>query len=159
MKILVCSDSHGYSKNIIEAVKLESPDMLIHLGDGEQDLTDVSSRFPELRIENVRGNCDAYSSSPAKRITEADKTRIFSVHGHTYGVAENSFSDLKYEALGIHPEINVVLFGHTHIPMTDYTFGMYFMNPGTCGNVPGPTYGIMEISGGKISVKIRHMQD
>ena len=36
-KILIVSDSHGRSQNIKAAIDIERPDMLIHLGDIEDD--------------------------------------------------------------------------------------------------------------------------
>ena len=36
-KVLIVSDSHGKSKNVKEAIGKEKPDMLIHLGDIEDD--------------------------------------------------------------------------------------------------------------------------
>ena len=36
-KILIVSDSHMNTENILQAIKHEKPDMLIHLGDIEDD--------------------------------------------------------------------------------------------------------------------------
>ena len=40
-KICVFSDSHGNSENMIQAIEMEKPDIVIHLGDGAGDMSDV----------------------------------------------------------------------------------------------------------------------
>ena len=40
-KILIVSDSHGKSKNVARAIDKERPDMLIHLGDIEDDPMEI----------------------------------------------------------------------------------------------------------------------
>ena len=45
-------------------------------------------------------------------------------------------------------QANVVLFGHTHIPMVDYREGMHLMNPGSLGMPRGSngTYGVLDVT-------------
>ena len=40
LKILVMSDSHGSRDNMLNIVTLESPEMILHLGDREKDCLD-----------------------------------------------------------------------------------------------------------------------
>ena len=53
-KVLIVSDSHGKSKNVKEAIGKEKPDMLIHLGDIEDDPETVRGWLDEAaRVWNA----------------------------------------------------------------------------------------------------------
>lgn len=41
-------------------------------------------------------------------------------------------------------QADLLLFGHTHQPLTDYEDGLYLMNPGSLGY--GGTYGYVDIT-------------
>ena len=53
----------------MEAVLREQlPDEMIFLGDGELDLLPIRKKYPDLKIHQVRGNCD-FSSSAREILT------------------------------------------------------------------------------------------
>ena len=46
-KLLILSDSHRNIQNMVEAVEIEKPDMIIHLGDHYRDAMQLAARFPD----------------------------------------------------------------------------------------------------------------
>ena len=54
-------------------------------------------------------------------------------------------------------EASVALFGHTHLPYTGFAMAMDIMNPGTIGECPDPTYGVLTIDGFRVDTKIVHV--
>ena len=148
MRIVVLSDTHGDHYHLEQAVASQpKADLFIHLGDGERDLEEIAALFPEKKFEFVSGNCDFGSQTPHENELMAGGKRIFYTHGHQYHV--------KYGISGILDEgrrrkADIVLFGHTHVPLTFYEDGLYLMNPGSLGHpVEGkPTYGVVDITKG-----------
>lgn len=155
MKIVVISDSHRNFTVLHQLMELQkdSADLVLFLGDGERELDDIRSLYPNLTIIGVAGNCDWGSLEPASRIVRAGKTKLFVTHGHTYGV-KFSLEELKKAARAA--GCRVVLYGHTHIPHTEYDDGLYVMNPGSIGapREGGATYGVLEIAQNGILMNI-----
>ena len=145
MKILVLSDSHRAEKPMLDAVRRERPDAIIHLGDHASDAQVLSSEFPLLPLSVVRGNCDLFEDNvPESVLMNWEGVRIFATHGHRYGVKSNVLR-LYYAAM--EKEAEVILFGHTHIPYCEESDGVWLLNPGSCGR-SRPSYGIIEIENG-----------
>ncbi len=87
MNILVVSDSHGKTDNLMRAVELTRPEYVLHLGDCQRDLERLRQAFPMLPMEGVPGNCDSGSCrAEPERLTELGGVRILMLHGHTRGV-------------------------------------------------------------------------
>ena len=130
MKLCVFSDSHGISDNMLHAVYVEEPDAVVFLGDGERDLKPMRRRYPNLPIHVVCGNCDVGFSLPDKLILTLEGVRIFAVHGHRHDVKYDQ--DLDYLLRSArHEQANVVLFGHTHVPMIVEEGPVTLINPGS----------------------------
>ena len=138
---------------MIEAVRKERPTLCFFLGDGETDLVTLRSRFPELPINAVRGNCDLRSTQPLTLNAVVAGVRIFAVHGHQHEVKyDDSVRELCHAAL--RADADVVLFGHTHRPYLDRHLGMLIVNPGVIGRVKEPSYALLTIEDGKASAEI-----
>ena len=152
--IYVFSDSHGYAENMLRILNAKTPDLMIHLGDGEYDLEKVREHFPSLPIENVRGNCDRYSTAMITLRFTYEGKRFFAAHGDTYGVKfDSTLTRLRYAAL--EDDADIILFGHTHTPYLDEFAGMKIMNPGSCGETRAPTYGEITIQDGVITTDVK----
>lgn len=146
MRIIVTSDSHKMQGNLFEIIErhFENADLFINLGDGEDDVDSVIALYPNLKIERVCGNCDWYSSLPVeKTITIAGK-KIFFTHGHIYGV-KHGYG--KIEEKAVKDNVDICLFGHTHMPYTNYINSTHYMNPGA---VCDGSYGIIDIINGSV---------
>lgn len=147
MKILVLSDSHGNLANMVRAVELSSPRMILHLGDCWRDGERLHDLFPEIPFQQVPGNCDFRSSEPAERLLFIEDKRVLICHGHTYGVKQ-SLLPAGYAAE--EQNLDLFLFGHTHKPLVDMRGKTLFLNPGSIGDYSRPFYGIVTILNGKL---------
>lgn len=132
MKILVVSDTHGNVNLVLQnIVNMEKFDMLFHLGDYVDDAEKISKLFGIPTI-TVRGNGDMQRKDyKYEELVEIQGKKIFLTHGHKYNVKQG-LNNLYYRALELNADI--VLFGHTHVPMVEEIDGLIIMNPGS------PTY-------------------
>ncbi len=155
MKWLVFSDSHGSIDYMRQAVEAEGPDRVLHLGDMVRDAVKLRSLFPRLPMEQVRGNCDGWSSDePEEKEVFFQDRRIWMLHGHTYHV--------KYGTGMVAGEarargVDVVVFGHTHQPLCDWD-GVWVLNPGTVSGMPSATYGVIELTEKGLSCRIEEIK-
>ncbi|MCL2580544.1 MAG: metallophosphoesterase [Oscillospiraceae bacterium] len=155
MRIVVFSDSHG-GFHALRRVMEEQPDAkaYLHLGDGEWEMDDLRTLYPDKRIHFVAGNCDL--GSPAKNeelLTFGDK-KIFIAHGHMYGVKNGRDQIL---AAGKKQGADIICFGHTHTPFTGRKDGVYLFNPGTVSQdraSAGTSYGVILLEGGGVELRI-----
>lgn len=150
MKILVLSDSHGNVSNMVQAVKQESPRLVLHLGDCWRDAERLHDYFPDLPFEQVPGNCDFRSAQEAEKLLFLEDKRVLICHGHTYGVKQSLM------AAGLAAEENnldLFLFGHTHDPLVDKRGKTLFLNPGSIGSCFQPTYGLVTLENGKLHAR------
>ena len=156
MKILVVSDSHGRWGALYNVIQSQpAASVVIHLGDGCEDLERIRFQFPDRSMVSVAGNCDFFSGSDVRSsntLTIEGKT-IFYTHGHIYRVKSGeSLVEQAARARGA----DICLFGHTHVPFTDFRNGMHIMNPGSIGHPRDgvPTYGTIDILPGGIFTSI-----
>ena len=147
MMILVLSDSHGNIGNMVQAVEQTSPDMILHLGDCWQDAVKLHERYPDIPMHHVPGNCDFRPDEDTERILSLHGFRILLCHGHTYRVKQ---SLLLAGYAAEQENLDLFLFGHTHIPLVDKRGKTWFLNPGSIGKGPQPTYGTIVIEDGKL---------
>ena len=150
MNVLVVSDSHGKVDKLIQAVELTHPDYVLHLGDCQRDLERLRQTFPMLPMEGVPGNCDWGSCDQPERLLEMGGVRIFMLHGHTRNVKSSPMSAL-YAAKEYGAQ--VLLFGHTHVPLVDNDGSLLTLNPGAAGDRLHPTCGILTIDNGHADVR------
>jgi len=147
MRILVISDSHGNAGRFRLALEAQpSAKTVLFLGDGLREAEDIANRFPDRTFYAVRGNCDFFAASLTANTPETREEifggkKIFMTHGHIYGV-KGGCGRLEDAAKACGADI--ALFGHTHIPYTDYDDGIYYMNPGSLGY--GGEYGFIDIT-------------
>ncbi len=144
MKILVVSDSHQHLDKLIDIFERENPDVVISAGDNSGDAIDLSYIKEKAVYHIVRGNCD-YFDLETDDIMDFSilGKKIFLTHGHMYDV-KSGYEKIKNEAF--EKGVDIVIFGHTHIPYIDDGLPVLF-NPGAAkdGN-----YGILEILGDEI---------
>ncbi|MGF7146143.1 hypothetical protein HNQ56_004592 [Anaerotaenia torta] len=146
MKILIVSDTHGRNQCLIDTVNRIGPiDLLIHLGDfeGGEEYIRSSMTCP---VEFVSGNNDFFNGLPGEKLITIGKYRVLLTHGHRYGV--NFGRNGVLEAAKKH-NADIVMFGHTHVPLIDVTGSIWTINPGSLAlprqNGRIPTFIIMEI--------------
>lgn len=151
-KILIFSDTHNYIDPCIQIIKnTKDVKAIIHAGDCADDADDLKYIFPDIPVYNVRGNNDFLSSAPDKKLITISDKKILTVHGHIervkYDLSLTALSELgeKYRA-------DLVIFGHTHKPQTEYKNNMIIINPGSVRF--SRTYAIAEFDGDIIKTSI-----
>ncbi len=125
MKVVVFSDAHG-SKRTIKKVLDYNPDArhVISLGDSELR----HKYLLDLNIIAVKGNYPLDGGLGYETILEIEGKKLFITHGHKYGVRRDIRELVeKADKTGV----DVVLFGHTHIPFIDRINGVHYLNPGS----------------------------
>lgn len=134
MLIAVISDSHG-NKDSINKIKkkISNADVLLFLGDGENDLAEITNDFTG-EVFAVRGNCDITGKYPEEQTIEIQGKKIFICHGHRYNV-KYGYNSIYYRGKEIGADI--VLFGHSHIPIIEEYNGIILMNPGSISHGMG----------------------
>lgn len=146
MKVLIVSDTHGRDHYLLKTIERVSPiDMLIHLGDIEGGEEYIKAATP-CPAEFISGNNDFYNGFPREKIIQIGKYNVMLTHGHNYGV-NFSLGGIKEGAK--HNHADIVMFGHTHIPLIDLSDSIWVINPGSLalprqhGRIP--TFIIMDI--------------
>jgi len=146
MKILVVSDTHGKDGNLFHTLQKIGPiDLLIHLGDICRSDKYIKSIAP-CPVEMVCGNNDFFTNIPKEKVITIGDYSVFLTHGHKYGVYYGT-QQIKEAAKA--KQADIVMFGHTHIPMIDLSDDIWAVNPGSLalprqrGGIP--TYIIMDI--------------
>ena len=145
MKWMIASDIHGsayYCEKLLEAYKREEADRILLLGDvlyhgPRNDLPEgyapkqVIAMLNELANEIlcVRGNCEAEVDQMVLNfpvladyaILTAGKKVIFVTHGHVFN--NNNLPSIKPG--------DILLHGHTHVPVCEEYETHTYMNPGS----------------------------
>lgn len=161
MRLLIASDLHGAADRIAllrDKARRLQPDLLILLGDllyhgprnplfssyTPQAALDVL-RHMDVPILAVRGNCDSeadrmllpFDVPPSARLF-VDGLNIIAVHGH-HLPPNPPFPGVE--------EGNVLLSGHTHLPLAVTEGGIHHWNPGSTTLPKGgnpPSYAVWE---------------
>lgn len=154
MKCLVFSDSHGSPYGIRRALNMHpDAEVVFFLGDGLSDLDGFIHDKSKMWIA-VRGNCDHSAVLGNDLVKKTDSItlcgyRIFLTHGDLYGV---KYGLDGIQKLAVDHNADIVLFGHTHMPLEKYIStengGYYLFNPGSVGGGLGSraSYGVINIS-------------
>ncbi|MDO5147120.1 MAG: metallophosphoesterase [Eubacteriales bacterium] len=146
MRILVISDSHGRNDDVAGVIRqVGEIDMLIHCGDVERG-DDYIRSLVDCPIYMVSGNNDYNLDLPSKITVQIGDYRVLIVHGHTFYVYRG-VQRLRQYALENH--IDVVMYGHTHVPFIDIGHEVTILNPGSLSYPRQaerkPTFLLMEI--------------
>lgn len=129
MKIGVISDTHGSIGRTKEALNnIKDLDLVIHLGDYVKDARELE-KLLDIEIIYVRGNCDFLDSDVEdEKILEIENKKILITHGHRYDV-KDGVSKIFYK--GKEENVDIVLFGHSHMSTKVESEGIILLNPGS----------------------------
>jgi uncharacterized protein len=155
MRIVVLSDTHSprHWKRCPPAVAdyLGEADLILHAGDvcTADVLTELSSFAP---VQAVLGNNDlpevAEWGAPEVLELELDGLKIGMIHDS--GQAAGRMERMRQRF----PRANLVIFGHSHIPMDAEEAGFRIFNPGSPTDKrrqPYGTLGVLEISDSRLT--------
>lgn len=145
-KVLVVSDSHGLTSELLELKKRHSEvEVFLHCGDSELD----QGHDAIISYTTVRGNCDYEEGFQHDELVVVGGVAFLVTHGHLYGV-KSSLMKLHFKAQELGADI--VCFGHSHILGVEQIGKTLFLNPGSIRLPRGRnerTYVILEITDDK----------
>ena len=142
-KLLIVSDSHMNTENILQAIKHEKPDMLIHLGDIEDDPDDIQDFLNKVvneakgrpadeyvRSVYIKGNCDRLFKDKmiGALLFDINDLKVLATHGHGFYI-DAGVDDLL--AVAKEKSCDIVMYGHTHAYHDEVIDGVRFLNPGS----------------------------
>ncbi|MFP4640810.1 MAG: metallophosphoesterase family protein [Dehalococcoidia bacterium] len=140
MRIGVISDTHARSlENIPSQVKarMEEVDLIVHAGDfTEAKVVEGLRGFGDMRA--VAGNMD--SPEVKEMLPSWD---IFEANGKRIGVTHGSGGpyDLHERVRQMFDDVDIIIFGHSHMPFNEVLDGCLLFNPGRAMK----SYGILTI--------------
>lgn len=144
MKIGLVSDTHDEVLASLHET-LEGVDEILHAGDvcGQDALAEIETIAP---VTAVHGNMDRRllaDELPPELLLDREGIRIALVHGHRLRQSR-VLDDLIEKYRVIRPDL--VVFGHTHEPLSRRWEGTRYVNPGSAGGVgTDPTCAILEV--------------
>ncbi|MGE6203487.1 metallophosphoesterase family protein [Guptibacillus hwajinpoensis] len=133
MNVVVVSDTHmpRMAKELPQALKdeLYHADLIIHVGDWQ-----TQAVYEELKsyapIKGVYGNVDEaffINKFNEKLILDLESHRIGVTHGHGKGKTTEQRAVAQFQG----DDVELILFGHTHIPLHKEYDGKIIFNPGS----------------------------
>lgn len=160
MKIGITGDTHGNLECIRKIVELapQNIEQWLHTGDHAEDADELAD-LTGLPVARVLGNCD-YDYDQAKidvYLTLAGY-KIWLTHGHRY-IGRAPAAELGWWAGQV--EADIVVYGHTHVPMCDYYGDKLIINPGSPSRPRGgskPCFAVLTLEAGqKPKVEFREL--
>jgi len=106
-------------------------------------------------VKAVAGNmdaCDVRTSFPVKQIICVEDIKIGLIHGH--GNRNNIIKAVRSE---FDTSIDMIVFGHSHMPFSQKVNNILFFNPGSPTDklfAPYNSFGIVNVNGKQIDAKI-----
>ena len=161
LKMGVVSDSHGNTELLrrvaLHMVKEQGVTTIVHLGDEHSDVEVLSDLDAEIITVPGVFHPDYRNPEIANRIIRSFHGWAFML-SHTDTPHRNDLtSDPDPEEAVNYHRIDVLLFGHTHIPLVEVRNGVLCVNPGNLKSDDkkhGPTYAILRIDEDEIEATI-----
>ncbi len=127
--------------------------MWLHAGDYSHDASYLA-KLVDVPVFAARGNCDGQTTTKIDEFIEAAGKKIWLTHGHRYGVKQSVRELVQWSR---QYEVDVAIYGHTHIPDNQWDGQLLIFNPGSAAEPRSGhgTCGILDISyEGKIAGQI-----
>ncbi len=150
MKIGITGDTHGHIQAIRQLLTVVEPvDYWLHTGDYSQDARFLVAETM-LPVLTVAGNCDKpIGIANLDEFLVLEDKRIWLTHGHRY-MKDYKIEEMVWWARKL--EADIVVFGHTHVPLIKWFGDTLLINPGSLvlpRGDEGPTYAVLTLQEGK----------
>ena len=157
MKIGIIGDTHGSQLAIRKALQLLPPvELILHTGDYAPD-ANLLETLTGLPVIKVSGNCDRDGVANPDEIFEKAGYNIWLTHGHRY-FHHNDVAELAWWAGRL--ETNIVIYGHTHVPMAKWYGDVLLINPGSPSRPRGgskPSFAVLTLHAGE-KPQVEHIE-
>ena len=152
-KLVIMSDNHG-DDNALSLIKRLEPDAdyYIHCGDSETYNFELLNDY-----YSVRGNNDWHLNLPSELMLEVEGNKILVTHGQYFGYfnREYAMNDLLTQK-----QAQILICGHTHMPMFTKDGDFYYINPGSTTFPRGgsaASYGVLLINNKEIKYFLKKL--
>ena len=163
MRIVVLADTHsprrwkGVPADL--ANPLRAADVILHAGDVcTPDVLDTLQEFAPVHV--VLGNNDgadvaAWGAPETLELTLAG-VRIGMIHDAGPRQGRDRRMRRRF------PEADLVVFGHSHIPLDEPDGAVHLFNPGSATDrrrMPTGTYGVLDLDDGRVRSRVRPLRN
>jgi len=165
MKVGLLSDSHGELENLRRAAKAlaNKVELIVHLGDDWDDCRVLEEMG--LKFIRVPGVFSSYYQDPRianRRIEEFNHWKV--LLSHTPSSHQNDLpQDIKPEDVTAQGKVQVLLYGHIHIPKIEESQGILCVNPGHLKPVDKkgypPSYALLDFGPQGIQARIFGLEE
>ena len=150
MKIGITGDTHGSAQAIRKILQRTPPvELWLHTGDHAAD-ANMLHNLTGIKTVCVRGNCDLLDNNARyDEFLVVENFKLWLTHGHKY-IQWQEQADLGYWAKQLDQDI--VIYGHTHIPLNAYYGGALLLNPGSPSRPRGgskPCFAVLTLQRGE----------
>ena len=132
MKIGILSDTHGSIAAVRKVLAAAPPvECWIHCGDYAADANALHN-ITNQTVYSVSGNCDVMRGPVEAKpdcFLEIEGFKLWVTHGHLYMGETRDISELAWWGQSMGQDI--VIFGHTHVPVFRQVSGIWLLNPGS----------------------------
>ncbi|ARK21158.1 MULTISPECIES: metallophosphoesterase family protein [Sporosarcina] len=133
MKIVITGDTHIPGRGKVLPSRLlkdcATADLIVHTGDWKSiEVVQMLSEFAE--VKGVSGNVDEEDITqqfPLQQVIQVGHVKIGLVHGHGDKKTTEKRAIEAFEGV----PLDVIIFGHSHIPMLRYINKTLLLNPGS----------------------------
>lgn len=155
-RIGVLSDTHGYLNPNIRSL-FKGVAHVIHAGDVvEAAILDELQQIAPLTAVSGNMDTDEFAESLPKEAAGAVGPVGFLV-GHKRKRLLKGLAAGKVDAQFLDEKLQLVVFGHEHVPVAEWIDGVLYLNPGTASALEeeddGPTVALVEVEPTGLSVK------
>lgn len=149
MKIGITGDTHGSVQAVRKILQLTPPvELWLHTGDHATD-ANMLQNLTGIETVCVRGNCDLLDNGAKyDEFLVLENFKLWLTHGHKY-IQWQEKADLGYWAKQLDQDI--VVYGHTHVPVNAYYGDTLLINPGSPARPRGgskPCFAVLTLQRG-----------